>query len=202
MVEAGVDPRIARVEVQTRGGAPQLGMASGTPSAMASAAMKAVAGFQTITSGYGLGDSDSYHSMAPPWNAVDIGGTNLRGVFNHRARRFGNNVRELIYEHTLIEKGQRFHYAPDDHFDHIHVADMGKIVKGPALIAQGNLTEAHIPLTGPHAYRYKGGGDTINITIYADAADRGWIRQEVEKGIRAARKREVKIARARLRENY
>lgn len=39
-----------------------------------------------------------------------------------------------------------------DHQDHLHLAmDRGGIVRGPATIHQGAITEAHIPLTGPGA---------------------------------------------------
>jgi hypothetical protein len=41
--------------------------------------------------------------------------------------------------------------AVADHYDHVHVADRGKILRGPATIMQGPITEAHIPLDGPAA---------------------------------------------------
>jgi hypothetical protein len=131
-----------------------------TPTAWANTAMAAVPGFQTITSGYRPGDTGSYHSTPPPYNAVDIGGENLSGTFTYLAATVGQKVRELIYGHSIIERGQLGYYAPNDHFDHVHMADMGAIIKGPALIAQGNITEAHIPLTGPGA---KSLGPTIHI---------------------------------------
>lgn len=138
-------------------GSPQLGAASGTPTAMAHAAMAAVSGPQVISSGYRPGDLDSFHSTPPPFNAVDIGGSNLPAVFDYLAKKFGKNVRELIYGHTLIEFGQRFHYGPSDHFDHVHLADMGKVIDGPALIAQGRIREAHIPMSGPGADAWTAG---------------------------------------------
>lgn len=125
----------------------------GTPTAMALQAMSAVPGFQTITSGYRPGDAGSFHAVPPPNNAVDIGGENLAATFSYIAANYGKQARELIYGHSIIEHGRLGYYAPSDHWDHVHFADMGAIVKGPAMIAQGNITEAHIPLSG------RGSGD-------------------------------------------
>lgn len=50
-----------------------------------------------------------------------------------------------------------------NHQSHLHLAmDYGGIVKGPAMIAQGNITEAHIPLTGPGAQGFSISG-TLHI---------------------------------------
>jgi len=135
------------------------GMA-GTPTAWAQAAMSSVAGFQTITSGYRPWDKGSYHSRRPPWNAVDIGGENLSAIFNTLAARYGGQVNELIGGHTMIRKGVRSYYAPNDHpftgrNAHIHVADTGARVQGPALVRIGNIKEdVHfIPRSGPGAVK-------------------------------------------------
>jgi hypothetical protein len=189
-------------------GAFALGSAGGKAVAMARQAIAAVPGAQAITSTYRSpaanaaadGSPNSYHlDRANP--AADIGGVNLFGIFQYLATRFGGTVRELIYAHNMIRGGIRSYYAPSDHFDHVHVADMGKIVRGPATILQGNITEAHVPLTGPGADRWRDAfGDTINnyVTINGPGLDRGWVRREVYHGIDDARRRDTRVARARL----
>ncbi len=132
-------------------GSPTAAGVSGVPTAWALQAMNAVPGSQAISSGYRPTDTDSFHSMPPPFNAVDIVGANLPSVFAWLVDKYGNQAREVLFQHTLVERGRASYYAPADHFDHVHLADMGAIVRGPAMIAQGNITEAHIPLTGPGA---------------------------------------------------
>jgi hypothetical protein len=127
--------------------------------------MAAVPGNQVITSMYRPGDTGSFHSDASN-PAVDIGGANLYGVFSHLAANYANQVRELIYGNTIIQKGQLGYYAPNDHWDHVHLADKGGIFQGPGAVKVGNIREAMIPLSGPHAQSI---GPTYNFTIHADS---------------------------------
>jgi hypothetical protein len=113
------------------------GVFGGTPTAWANSAIGAVPGFQMITSGYRPGDAGSFHSIPPPHNAVDIGGDNLYATFSYLAATVGKKVRELIYGHSIIERGQLGYYAPDDHWDHVHMADMGGIFRGPGYVRMG-----------------------------------------------------------------
>jgi hypothetical protein len=108
-----------------------------TPTAWAMDAMASVAGFQAITSGYRPGDVGSYHSIAPPYNAVDIGGTNLGAVAAYLMGTVGRFAKEIIYGNTIMERGRVGFYPPNDHWDHVHLADKGGIFRGPGLVAMG-----------------------------------------------------------------
>lgn len=152
----------------------------------------------------------SLHSIPPPNNARDFGGSAGQMLMSARylADKYGARLRELI--HTPlgfgIKNGVRvpLSYFGETvnamHYNHVHVADRGKIVKGPALIAQGNITEAHVPLSGPGAKAWRGAfGSTYNvdITINGDA-DGDEVEDAVYRGIERARSRDARIGRARL----
>jgi uncharacterized protein YoxC len=49
----------------------------------------------------------------------------------------------------------------------IPLMDTGGIVRGPGLVAVGNITEAMIPLSGAHAVKRGMGGNTYKITVVA-----------------------------------
>jgi hypothetical protein len=92
----------------------------------------------------------------------------------------GNRIRELFYPA----------YDPyGGHQDHLHLAmDRGGIVKGPATIHQGNIREAHIPLSGPGA---KSLGNTFVFNIHTDSTQDGrklarFVRQEFTGMLRRA----------------
>ena len=86
---------------------------------------------------------------------------NLLSFTQTAVATFGRHFRELIYSplgFSIIDGRQTAPVAVSDHWDHVHMADYGAIVKGPAMIQQGNITEAHIPLTGPGARRFQQDG--------------------------------------------
>ena len=175
----GVGDILANVTKTSLGGA-----SGGKAAKMGAAAMAAVPGYQSA-SGYrpqsitSSGNLSLHSDASNP--AQDISGENMVAIGQFLASHYGQNLRELI--HTPlgfgIKNGQRVPLSywgsvvNADHYDHVHVADRGAIVKGPALIAQGNITEAHIPLTGPGA---RGGlGTTIDfhpvIHVHGDAGN-------------------------------
>jgi tape measure domain-containing protein len=126
-----------------------LGAGKGSAGRIAQLAIAAVGGPQTITSGFRPGaitasGNRSFHADATN-PAQDIGGSNLQAVFNWIARNFGGKVRELIYGNTMIKHGRVMPWKRNDHWDHVHVADTGGTIKGPAWIRQGPITESHIP---------------------------------------------------------
>jgi hypothetical protein len=136
------------------------GVVGGSAVRMAQAAIDAVPGPQAITSTFrGLNERTasgnlSYH--ADPNNpAADIGGTRLMDVAQWLMKTYGLGAfRELIFSPLgfSVRHGQIVPpVAVADHYDHVHVADRGKILRGPATIMQGPITEAHIPLDGPAA---------------------------------------------------
>lgn len=122
-------------------GSPTAAGMFGTPTAWALSAINAVPGPQSITSGYRPDDVDSLHSTPPPDNAVDVGGDNLYGIFSYIAAQFGKSAREVIYGHSIIQRGQLGYYAPNDHWDHVHIADDGGKFRGPGLVGIGNISE-------------------------------------------------------------
>lgn len=120
----------------------------GTPSGMAAAAFAAVPGANSITSGYRPWDTDSYHSTPPPFNAVDIAGDNLTAMYGWLKGTFGAGIREMILDHSIFQRGSEAYYEPSDHTGsnrHLHLADRGGTIRGPALIRQGPIVETHIP---------------------------------------------------------
>jgi hypothetical protein len=158
--EIGVKVNVAFTGPQGDWGASLGGAVGGSAVRMAQAAIDAVPGPQAITSTFrGLGERTasgnlSYH--ADPNNpAADIGGTNLMGVAMWLMKTYGLGAfRELIFSPLgfSVRHGQIVPpVAVADHYDHVHVADRGKILRGPATIMQGPITEAHIPLDGPAA---------------------------------------------------
>lgn len=193
-IEKGISPGVIRAEAQTfTGDGPGFG---NTPSAMATAVMTAVPGLQRITSGWRPLDAGSYHSVPPPHNAVDIGGQNLMGVARALLARFGISAfKELIFTPLgfSIKDGRRVApLAAASHYKHVHVADMGKIIKGPAMIAQGNITEAHIPLSGPGARNWPMGNVTVNVDARGSNLTKSQVEQAVYSGIEASRRRDAR----------
>lgn len=140
----------------------------GTAVSWAQAAINAVPGPQVITSTYRPGaitssGNPSYHGDASN-PAADISGPqDASGTFIYGDAIY-NFLKRFPYRELL--------WRTADHYDHVHVADMGAIVKGPALIAQGNITEAHIPLTGPGAKGLRISG-TLDIPGIGKAILRG-----------------------------
>lgn len=133
-----------------------LGTQGGTARAIAGSAIQRFGGM--ITSGYRPGaitssGNKSYHSD-PNNPAMDFVGSRMTAAAGWIASTFGSKVRELI--HTPLGFGIKhgakvpLSYFSDavnrGHYNHVHVADRGSIIKGPAVIAQGNITEAHTPL--------------------------------------------------------
>lgn len=114
-----------------------------------------------ITSTYRPGNPNSFHADRDnPAHDVAMAGwpSDTSGVFNKQAfgvfqaaMRLYSNAREIIYGAWEYTRGQVVPYRGNDHWGHVHIADEGAIVRGPALIAQGGITEAHIPLSGPAA---------------------------------------------------
>lgn len=123
-------------------------------------AIAAVPGSQWITSTYrtpasnaAVGGSPTSYHMDRSNPAADIVGENLTAVNNYLARF---PTRERLWQ------------VPG-HFDHVHVADQGLRIKGPANVRIGNIKEdvQFIPRSGPGA---RGGdGITYNIDIDIDA---------------------------------
>jgi hypothetical protein len=171
-------------------GSPSAAGQFGTPTAWANAAMSLVPGFQMITSGYRPDDTGSYHSTPPPDNAVDIGGENLPGMFAVLAHMVAGEAREIIFGHTIIEKGRFGYYAPNDHGDHVHLADFGARVRGPALVQIGHITEdVHfVPRTGPGAVAplAQRSGNVYNLKVQATGYDSEQIARETLAALRHA----------------
>jgi hypothetical protein len=138
---------------------------------MAAAAIAAVPGPQSVTSGYRPGD-DGYHGDASnPAQDIsgpqDASGTFIYGdaIFGYLLKAFGSNIREMIWKHTRWEYGQANYWAPTDHYDHVHVADKGGVFKGPGMVGIGGITEtvfqparkvSDLPERGAMVARFKG----------------------------------------------
>lgn len=148
-------------DVKVNIGADGFGMgfgAFGSRAMMAQQAIGAVPGHQYVGSAYRPGAITSYGNVSYHADASnpaqDIFGANLGRVFSWLEASFGSRLKELIYTPMgySIKNGARVSpIAAADHYDHVHLADFGSIVRGPAMIAQGPITEAHIPLSGPGA---------------------------------------------------
>ena len=120
----------------------------GSAVAMANKAITAVPGYQTITNSYrsparnaAVGGAENSYHMDTNNPAADIGGENLRAIYSYLSR---------FPHRELIDEG-----------DHIHVADQGAVVRGPATVKIGNISEAlsFTPLTGSGA---KNKGTAVN----------------------------------------
>jgi phage-related protein len=151
----------------------EIGRAGDTPTQWFNALSKAVPGTQVITSGYRPGaitssGNASLHSIAPPWNAVDIGGENLLPTAQAAVQAFGSKAREIIHTPLgfSIKNGVRVApIAAADHYDHVHLADRGGVFKGPGMVGIGDITEtvfqparkvSELPQNGQMVARFRG----------------------------------------------
>jgi hypothetical protein len=121
---------------------------------LARRAIAAVPGDQVITSTYrspghnaAVGGSPTSFHMDARNPAADIGGENLAAIYAYLSR---------FPHRELINEG-----------DHIHVADRGAVVRGPATVRVGNIKEAltFTPLSGPGVGR--GDNRAVYITLNA-----------------------------------
>lgn len=173
------------------------GLFGGSAASMANMAIAGVPGDQVISSLYRPWDTGSFH--ADPNNpAADIAGANLPGVFGFLLQHFAGAVRELIYGHTIVEKGRIGFYAPSDHFDHVHVADQGGMFKGPGLVRIGAIDEA--VFRPAKKIGDGGGGDTYNITVHAGTmSDEKRVAREIVRVIEDRERLHARQSRVRLR---
>lgn len=184
-VNKGVSPQALQVDFDPgTGDGPgfaSFGAGAGFPISMAQQAMAAVPGFQTITSGYRPFDTGSFHSIPPPWNAVDIGGTNLEAIFNYLAASVGATAREIIGGHTIIQHGRASYYAPSDHpfvgdNAHVHLADEGGTFvnrgSGIGLVGLGPRMSEQVTFHGAQKIGGRG-GTNYYLTIHADSTTDG-----------------------------
>lgn len=133
-----------------------MGSGGGMAAGWAQQAMAAVPGAQSA-SGFrpnSITASGNLSLHSDPNNpAQDISGDNLMGIAMYAAAHWGQNIRELIYTPLGwgIKNGQRvgLDFWGDTvnsmHYTHVHLADRGGTIPGPAMIRQGPVMESHIP---------------------------------------------------------
>jgi TP901 family phage tail tape measure protein len=136
---------------------------AGTPISMMNWAIGKFDNGLVPTSGYRPGaitssGNPSLHGIAPPNNAWDFAGpaSAMLAAAQGLAGKFGSGIRELIHTPLgySIKNGVRVPpIAASDHYDHVHIADMGARIRGPGLVKIGAITEdVHfVPRSGPGA---------------------------------------------------